>query len=290
MKREEGYFRGFNDSELFYQSWIVENARGSIVITHGLGEHSECYQRLVEGLSVLNMNIYGWDLRGHGRSEGKRGVIYDFLNFCEDLKIFLKYIQDQSSISPVFLLGHSMGGLICNRTLLSFDKLETFEIDGLILSSPLCALAIHVSKIKKLAGKVFSKWLPDMAFRQHNLSYNKLSRDRNVINEYQHDHLRHDKISPQLFFDLNYHCQYLLENASKIKLPVIVMQGGYDNIVSVDASKAYFEKISSADKTLKVYEEYYHEIFNDIGREKVYADLISWFESRLKNPLDKSKT
>ena len=283
MKREEGYFRGFNDSELFYQSWIVENARGSIIITHGLGEHSECYQRLVEGLNVLNMNIYGWDLRGHGRSEGKRGVIYDFLNFCEDLKIFLKYIQDQYAVSPTFLLGHSMGGLICNRTLLSLDKSETFDVDGLILSSPLCGLAIHVSEIKKLAGKVFSKWLPDVAFRQYNLSYNKLSRDRDVINEYQHDHLRHDKISPKLFFDLNHHCQYLLENASQIKLPVIVMQGGYDNIVSVDASKAYFEKVSSTDKTLKIYEEYYHEIFNDIGREKVYADLISWIESRLKN-------
>ena len=120
----------------------VEKPKGCIIITHGLGEHSECYQRLVEGLASLNMNIHGWDLRGHGRSEGKRGVIYDFLNFCEDLKIFLKYIQDQHPISPIFLLGHSMGGLICNRTLLSLD--QPLKIDGLILSSPLCALAIHV--------------------------------------------------------------------------------------------------------------------------------------------------
>ena len=281
MKREEGYFRGFNDSELFYQSWVVEKPRSSIIITHGLGEHSECYQRLVEGLSALNISIHSWDLRGHGRSEGKRGVIYDFMNFCEDLKIFLKYIQDQHPISPFFLLGHSMGGLICNRTLLSLDQPESLKIDGLILSSPLCALAIHVSQIKKIAGKVFSKWLPDVAFRQHNLSYNKLSRDREVINEYQHDHLRHDKISPQLFFDLNHHCKYLLENASKITLPVIVMQAGYDTIVDVDASKDYFEKISSIDKTLKIYKGYYHEIFNDIEREKVYTDLISWLSPRL---------
>ena len=281
MKREEGYFRGFNDSELFYQSWIVEKPRGGIVITHGLGEHSECYQRLIEGLSPLNMNIYGWDLRGHGRSEGKRGVIYDFLNFCEDLKIFLKYIQDQHPISPLFLLGHSMGGLICNRTLISLTNTETLKINGLILSSPLCALAIHVPKIRKIAGKVFAKWLPDVAFRQHNLGYNKLSRDRDVINEYQHDHLRHDKISPQLFFDLNHNCKYLLENASKIKLPVIVMQAGYDTIVSAGASKTYFEKVSSIDKTFNLYEGYYHEIFNDIGREKVYTDLISWLECRL---------
>ena len=135
-------------------------------------------------------------------------------------------------------------------------------------------------QIKKLAGKVFSRWLPDIAFRQ-NLSYNKLSRDREVVNEYQHDHLRHDKISPQLFFDLNHHCKYLLENASKITLPVIVMQGGYDTIVDVDASKDYFEKVSSTDKTLKIYEGYYHEIFNDIEREKTYADLISWLNPRL---------
>lgn len=282
MKREEGYFRGFNDSELFYQSWIVEKAAGTIVITHGLGEHSECYQRLVDGLSPLNMNIYGWDLRGHGRSEGKRGIMYDFLDFCEDLKIFMKYIKDQNATFPLFLLGHSMGGLICNRMILSLNEseLKALNLTGLILSSPLCALVVHVPKIKKAIGKVFSKWLPEIAFLRdfHN---SKLSRDRNVVNEYKHDHLRHNKINPRLFFDLNHHCQYLLDHASQIKLPIIVMQAGYDNLVSVDASKEYFEKITSSDKTLKLYEGYYHEIFNDIGREKVYSDLISWLKRYL---------
>ena len=284
MKREEGYFRGFNDSELFYQSWIAQKANGTIIITHGLSEHSECYQRFANGLKPLNINIYGWDLRGHGRSEGKRGVVYDFFDLCEDLKIFIKYVQDRQTNMPIFLLGHSMGGLVCNKMLLSLNESEfkAMNLDGLILSSPLCGLSICVPKLLLTAGKFCDKWFPDIAFRRYDICYNKLSRDRDVINEYKHDHLRHDKISPRLFFSLKKECQYVLDHASKITLPIIVMQGSQDTVVSVDATKAYFEKITSSDKTLKIYEGYHHEIFNDIGREKVYSDLISWTKNRLQ--------
>ncbi len=282
IKREEGYFRGLNDSELFYQSWIVEKATGVIIVTHGLSEHSECYQRFANGLKPLNVNIYGWDLRGHGRSEGKRGVVYDFFDLCEDLKLFIKYVQDQQTDIPVFLLGHSMGGLICNKMLLSLNEseLKALNVNGLLLSSPLCGLSVDVPKLLLMAGKFCAKWLPDVAFRRYDICYDKLSRDRDVINEYKHDHLRHDKISPRLFFSLEKGCQYVVDHASRIKLPIIVMQGGQDTFVSVDATKTYFKRVTSADKTLKIYEGYLHEIFNDIGREKVYSDVMAWLKER----------
>ena len=278
MRREEGYFRGFDDLELFYQSWIVENPAGIILITHGLGEHSECYQRLVDGLSVLNINIYGWDLRGHGRSEGKRGVSLDFLDFCKDLKILLKHVKERQPELPLFLLGHSMGGLICNRALLAFKEVKA---EGLILSSPLCHPIINVHRLKLAGGKLLAKWLPDVALKTQ-INYKQLTRDRDVMNEYMHDHLRHDKINPQLFFDMIHHCQHLLEHASQIQLPVIVLQAGQDALVSVEATQSYFEKITSKDKTLKLYEGYYHEIFNDIGRQAVYADIMAWIKNKLK--------
>lgn len=283
MRREEGYFRGFDDLELFYQSWIVENPTGIIIITHGLGEHSECYQRLVDGLSSLNINIYGWDLRGHGRSEGKRGVSLNFLDFCKDLKILLKHVKERQPELPLFLLGHSMGGLICNRTLLAFKDIK---VEGLILSSPLCQPIVKVHRLKLAGGKVLAKWLPDTTLKTQ-VHYKQLTRDRDIINEYMHDHLRHDKINPQLFFDMIHHCQYLLEHASQIRLPVIVLQAGHDVLVSLEATQSYFKKITSEDKTFKIYEGYHHEIFNDIGRQAVYADIMTWMKNKLKIPPDK---
>ena len=279
MRREEGYFRGFNDSELFYQSWMIENPKGIILITHGLGEHSECYQRLVEGLAPLSLNVYGWDLRGHGRSEGKRGVSHDFLDFCEDLKILLKQIKTRWANLPVFLLGHSMGGLICNRALLAFEDLKA---DGLILSSPLCRLAMKVPRFKRTGGKLLARWLPETTLKTQ-VSYKALTRDREVINEYKHDHLRHDKINPKLFFDFAQHCDYLLNNASQIQLPVLVLQAGQDRLVKKEATQSYFDNIASKDKTLKLYDGYYHEVFNDLGRDVVYTDVVDWMRPRLSH-------
>lgn len=285
MKREEGYFRGFNDSELFYQSWIVKNPAGVIIITHGLGEHSECYQRLVDGLAPLQFNIYGWDLRGHGRSEGKRGVASDLFDFCEDMKIFFKHVKAQQTGLPIFLLGHSMGGLICNRALLAFEDLQP---EGLVLSSPLCKPIYKPSQIQLIGAKFLAKWFPAVTLKTQS-SPHHLTKDKDILREYTHDHLRHDKISPNLFFDFLLHGQYLLENASQIQLPVIVLQSGEDKLVSHEATQSYFKKIHSKDKTFKLYEGYLHELFNEVKRQVVYSDLMDWFKDQIKKHNNSSK-
>ncbi len=275
-QRQEGYFRGFNDFELFYQSWIRDEAKGAVVVTHGLGEHSECYMRLASGISDSQCNIYGWDLRGHGRSEGKRGVIRQFLDYCEDLRAFYEFVRKIES-GPVFLLGHSMGGLITSRTVLEYEELGH---SGVILSSPLMGIAVEVNKLKEMGGKIAAKWFPELTLNNE-ISYPQLTRDREIIQEYQHDPLRHDKISTKLFVEMIETMAFCLDHAVQIEQPILVMQAGHDTVVSPDATKDFYNKMSSKDKSFHLYEGYYHEIFNDLGRERVFKDLLAWLMPRL---------
>jgi len=112
LKRHEGTFAGFEDAELFYQTWTVPDPKGTVLITHGLAEHSDCYHPLAKQLAQEKWNVWGWDLRGHGRSEGKRGCVRDFADFMKDLGAFVHFYRLQSdlpSTQKLILFGHSLG-------------------------------------------------------------------------------------------------------------------------------------------------------------------------------------
>ncbi|MCB0355660.1 MAG: alpha/beta fold hydrolase, partial [Bdellovibrionales bacterium] len=118
----EAIFYGYQHTELFYNIWKCANPQATVLITHGLAEHSECYKELAEDLNRLNYQVIVYDLRGHGRSEGKRGVIKEFDYFCHDLASFAEFCKREFSENlPLFLFGHSMGGLITAKTLLTHE-------------------------------------------------------------------------------------------------------------------------------------------------------------------------
>jgi alpha-beta hydrolase superfamily lysophospholipase len=277
VKRVEGYFRGHNDFELFYQSWTIEKPKGIMIVTHGLGEHSECYQRLVEGIAPLEFSVYAWDLRGHGRSEGKRGVSRDFFDFCKDLESFIRFVKKKEPELPVFQIGHSMGGLVVANALL---KGIGSDLRGTIFSSPLFEVGLEVPKLKEMAGNVVSKWLPDLTLNNQ-IEYAQLSRDESVIDEYEKDHLRHDKVSTKLFSDMLESIKFALDHAVQIQVATLIQQAGHDTVVGVNGTRTFFSKLSSEDKTFLLYEGYLHEIYNDLGRERVYSDLMNWVNAHL---------
>lgn len=277
LKRSEGYFRGHNDFELFYQSWTQEGATATLVITHGLGEHSECYQNLAGGLTGFPVDLIGWDLRGHGRSEGKRGAVEHFDYFCRDLKKFVEFVKKLHPDRPLFLLGHSMGGQITVRTVMDHGDLGA---KAMVLSSPLFRVAVHVPKIKETIGRAVASVVPDLTL-YNGVILGHLSRDKEWVQHCERDTLRHDRISTRLFVEMSESLTYTLQNASKLQLPLLVMQAGQDRIVSPDAVVEFFQKAGSADKDMKLYDDFYHEIFNDFGRERVYADLRKWLRDRM---------
>jgi alpha-beta hydrolase superfamily lysophospholipase len=269
MKRAEGYFRGYKDYELFYQSWTPANPLGTLVVTHGLGEHSECYNRLAEGLTDAQWTIHAWDLRGHGRSEGKRGVIQNFSDYTGDLAAFIEHLKLKG---PRVLLGHSMGGLVNLRCVLEHGPMG---MTALSLSSPLLGLALRVPELKKMAAQVLAKYAPTYTLYNEVL-FKDLTKDKKVIEEYKRDPLRHDRSSALLYLKVLENTEFVLKNASQIKSPILIQQAGEDRVVNLESTKLLFEGLGSKDKQLIIYDGYKHEIFNEVERSRVYRDLATW--------------
>ena len=278
MRRMEDHFRGYDNIELFYQSWEVDEARGTIVVTHGQAEHSECYNRLAESLATFGWNTIGWDLRGHGRSEGKRGYAGSFADYVKDLKIFSEKIFTNKKNHPYFLLGHSMGGLINTRALIDYGDMG---FKAATFSSPALGLAIEVPVIKDMAAKILNRWTPSLTLNNE-VKHEELSHDEEIFKSYDNDPLRHDRISLSVYQGMLENFDYVMLNANKITLPVFLQVAGDDLIASRKASERFYERIGSKQKDLKIYKGFYHEIFNEVDRQTVYNDLNQFLQGQLK--------
>ncbi len=282
VERFESHFRGFDHAELFYQIWRPDQIRGSLIITHGLAEHSECYQVLAKTLAEDGWQVFGWDLRGHGRSEGKRGFVSDFDDYARDFEIFIKLVRAQAAGGlRLALLSHSMGGLITIRGL----QTGLLSADVLALSSPALGLAIEVPKFKEAVANVAFRWLPTLTLHNE-LDYAILSRDPVMVDSYARDNLRHDKVSPGVFLGMMKAFELAFEQAAEIKLPMLLQLAGQDKLINTSRSMAWFELVTDRRKQMIVYPDSYHEIFNDLDREQVIADLRKYLNSYLANVSD----
>jgi alpha-beta hydrolase superfamily lysophospholipase len=281
--RHEGHFNGHNGLELFFQSWSAANGdpkpRGTLVITHGQGEHSDCYNHTAESLVKMGWNVYSWDLRGHGRSQGKRGYVGDFNDYCLDLGYLLRHLKATGKLDqPFALIGHSMGGLITLRHLLDEERHTPVPI-AFSLSSPLLGVALKVPAVKDAAARVLNRLLPSVTL-YNEIKYENLTRDPEFLQKYPSDNLRHDKISSGVYLGFMAAIEYVNHHADRLRIPVLVQVAGSDKIVSAQATKDFFPLIGAEDKKLIVYDDCYHEIFNDLEREKVLQDLVEFLREK----------
>lgn len=274
MQSKEFLFKAFQGTEIFYQLWEVPNPRGTLLITHGQAEHSDAYLRLVHGLKDLNWNIYGWDLRGHGRSEGKRGYASTFDDYSYDFELLLKRITQSHPQRPLVLLGHSMGGLVTLKTIIDNTDIT---YDALVLSAPLLGLKLPVPAIKSKGASVINLLAPTFTLGNE-INFEDLTRDPQIVEEYRKDALRHDRISPGVFLGFSEAMPVICAKASKLKAPLLMQIPLGDRICNPDVSIQFFENIGSTDKSLITYEGAMHEIYNDLVREKAYADLKSFLQ------------
>lgn len=279
-KRFESSFIGDNESEIFYQVWEADETCGTIVVTHGLAEHSECYDEFAQNLNQDNWTVVAWDLRGHGNSEGKRGYVANFDQFTTDLHLLLEQVKSEvhDSKNPLILFGHSLGGLITLKNILIYGDQH---LAAVTLSSPLLGVAVEVPFWKKKVAEIAGQYLPKITLHNE-IQYSDLVRDQNMIKVYESDPLRHDKISPQLFLGMQESCQFVLSKAQEIQVPLLLQIAGSDYIVNSESSKNFFDSVSSTDKKLIEYPDSYHEIFNDLDKKTVFADYKS-FITEIKN-------
>ena len=230
----------------------------------------------------MGWNVVAWDLRGHGRSEGKRGFVGAFNDYARDLGALLQFLESSDRLKKDFaLVGHSMGGLITLRHLLGESDAEPIP-RAVVLSSPLIGIGVAVPAIKDLAARFFSRALPSLTLHNE-IRYDELTRDPDRLKGYDTDPLRHDKISPGLYLGMIESCEYVKLRAERLKLPILIQAAGKDKIVSLPAIRDFYEKIGSIDKGLVVYDESYHEIYNDLDREMVFRDMNAFLEPRLRS-------
>ena len=250
------------------------DAKGTVNLIHGLGEHSGRYAHVAETVTKAGYNFIGFDLRGHGLSEGKRGHTPDYESLLDDVALFLEKSQGFfNSNQPHFLYGHSLGGSI----VLNYALRRKPELAGVISTDPALALAFEPPKIKLLLGKIMASLAPTFTL-SNELDVNALSRDVAIVKAYQDDVLVHDQISAKLTMVLLDSGQYALDHAAEWKLPLLLMHGTEDNISSCKASQEFASK-GNGHVTLKLWDGYFHEVHNDLGKEKVLSAMIDWLDA-----------
>lgn len=268
IQRFEGQFNGPDHTELFFQTWTPDKIRGTIILTHGLAEHSESYHHLARILAEDGWEVFGWDMRGHGRSEGKRGFVRHIAYFVDDLEAFHKVVRGRAKSKDIVFFGHSLGGLVTLRYL----QTKSAKPACLVLSSPAVGISAQVPKIKEMLAHVALKWMPTLTM-YNEIKYEDLTRSEDMRKAQTQDPLRHDKISPGLFLSMVEGFPLALEHAPELEMPVLMQLSGEDKIVSTEASRALFERLPNKKNQLIIYPESYHEIYNDLDRDLVISDL-----------------
>lgn len=271
-KRAEGFLRGSSQNSLFFQYWEPAAPQGTIIITHGQGEHSESYQRLIDFFVEDHWTFYGWDLRGHGRSEGKRGYAGNFNEYTADAKIFYQEVLNDSKVKnkPVIFLSHSMGAQIQMRCLIEDSNLNP---TAQVYSAPLLGFSLNIPALKKQASHWLAKALPNLTL-WNEIHNEDLTRDPNVIREYESDALRHDRISSGVFIGMLENIAFLENSYSLLKGPILFQCPEKDPVVSTPAAKAFFDQLTCPDKTFLLYGDgAKHEMYNDIHRHEVFSDI-----------------
>lgn len=274
-----GLFMNQDGLAIFYRKYQANPERARMAISHGLGEHSGRYGNVVERLLSKGISIWAPDHRGHGRSDGPRGHILAFDEYIDDLnRMIVMTREDLPAGMKCFLLGHSMGGLIALTYALGVQGM----INGIIVSSPTLGLTATIPGTKSILGKVMSSIWPGMTLGNE-VDATKLSHDAKVVQAYTNDPLVHDRVSARWFTEFLHAMKTVNHQASGLKIPVLMQLAGDDYLVDVRASKAFFERLTVGDRTLHVYDDLYHEVYNEKEehREKVLTDLEDWLENHL---------
>lgn len=279
-QRSESFFKGHDGIKLFLQKWINPKAKGTILLSHGQAEHSECYLRLVKALENEFWNIIGWDMRGHGKSDGIRGYAKDFDDYVLDFHLFVDLCKSLPEVKskPLVLLSHSMGGLV--QTCAMLDR-KISGVSAQVLSSPLFEVAVDVPAWKDSGAAFLNAILPKVTLGNE-IKYSDLTRDLEIIKEYELDTYRHDKISSGVYLGMKREFVRVQNHASEITLPTLLHISDHDPVVSSPAALKFFENISSSEKELKIFEGAKHELYNDICREDVFKVVIQFLKPYLE--------
>ncbi|MDQ1308607.1 MAG: Lysophospholipase, partial [Actinomycetota bacterium] len=260
-----GEFIGVGGTTIYYQEWssAEDPVRAVVLIVHGIAEHSGRYEALAADLVRAGFAVGALDHRGHGRSGGKRVQVARFDDLVDDLATFADLMRERyPSPMPMFVLGHSMGGLVSLRYLIR----DRPEVAGLVLSGAAAAKPEDISGFTIAVGNLLAKVAPDVGVAS--LQLDKISRDPQVVIDYNHDPLvTKAKVRARMGSQVLWAMEVTEQALPTLTVPILIMHGGDDVVTPPDGSRMIAEKVGSTDKTLKIYDGLWHEIYNEPERD-----------------------
>ena len=272
MKQVDCSFKGLDNIEIYAKKNLVDNPKANLVIVHGICEHLDRYDYLTLKLNEQGYNVYRYDARGHGRSQGKKGDLKHYNDYLSDLDIYIDSIKKENPSLKLILLGHSMGGLVAT----SYACLHNDKIDLLVLSG-----AANVTPKQARPLKFIPMFITRLLTYKNELGDGVCS-DKEVVEKYNNDPLVLKTTSFRLMKNaFIVGCKLVHNNIGNIKVPTLVMHGKEDGIVVSDTANWTYNNLTCVDKTLKMYDGLYHEIFNEVKKDIVINDLLEWLNQKL---------
>jgi acylglycerol lipase len=264
-----------DDLKIFFRSWRPETkARGTVVIVPGFNAHSGYYEHVAEHLVADGLSVYAVDLRGRGNSEGERFFVESFDDYVRDVEAVMEIVKTREPALPMFMLGHSAGGVVA--CLYTLD--HPADLTGLI-----CESFAHELPAPDFVLSVF-KGLSHLAPHAHilHLPNERFSRDPVVVEAMNNDPLIENETQPtQTMAAMVRADERLKQDFPQITLPVLVLHGTEDKNTRPSGSQHFYDNAGSPDKTLKFYEGGFHDLLNDVDKEVVLADIIGWINAHL---------
>lgn len=252
----------------------VEQPKGTVVIIHGSGEYFGRYQWVAKKLNEAGYCVFGGDLPGLGRSYGKKGHIDHFADYYH---IVNQWVNEARKIQePVFLFGHSMGGLLVIRYL---ERYPSEVLKGVIVTSPCLGLVRKVSPFLEGMVGIFNRFHPSLCLPS-GIRPEHVSRDPAIVHQYQTDPLIIKKVSVRWYLELKKEMELSIEETDLYpSIPTLVMQAGKDQIVDQRKTKNWVERMYNNSPIQYIeWPELYHELFNEPEKEEVFEKLADWMK------------
>jgi alpha-beta hydrolase superfamily lysophospholipase len=276
---EEFFLDAKDGTAIFVRDWPIENVdktKPSIILMHGLGEHSGRYIHIARFFNALGFFVRTFDQRGHGQSAGPRGDVPDSEAILRDTQMVINDFAKHTG-KPPLLFAHSMGGLFATHLVLA----HLAPVSGIILASP--ALAVRLTSTQKFLFKLSQIFIPGLGI-PHGTNGRFLSHDNEVVLAYQNDALVHSRISARLFESMLKSMRYVSEHANQLTIPLLLLVAQDDQVVDISGSEDFSNQLRLAQnknfesgkiKTI-YYPGFYHELFNELDALRVFDDVREW--------------
>lgn len=273
MKEVELKWQSSDSLNFYVKVWEPEETPNAVIcLVHGIGEHINRYNQWAAAFVDAGYAVIGFDQRGHGRSEGKRGHTPSYNLLLQDIELLLIKSRERYGDIPHILFGQSLGG----NLVLNYVLRKELKPTCVIASSPWLRLAYEIPAIQDKMGRILIRVLPGL-IQKSKLNVNDLSRDPEAVKRYMEDPLVHNKVSLNLGFSSIDAGSWALENAGKLDVPVLLMHGDSDKITSHRATIEFSQKVKSF-TWLKIWEGLVHELHNEPEKKAVFSFMLNWIK------------